>query len=78
MRLDRVLLGGDPVQVKDITIVMNKSVKGEQKQVESYFALKGGLLFMRDKLGLELGRPDKEEYLFPSDHFGLYAHLYFP
>lgn len=37
--------------------------------------LKGGLLFMNDKMGLNYMREEKEHYLFPSDHFGLQCTL---
>lgn len=75
MRLDRILLKGS-VQVKEITIAYNQPVAGERKEVSKHFFLKGGLLFVGDYLGLN-GHPDKKSYLYPSDHFGLNAHLEF-
>jgi hypothetical protein len=35
--------------------------------------LKGGLMFLNDLLGWKYFRDNKESYLYPSDHFGLFA-----
>jgi hypothetical protein len=73
MRLDRILYTGALMRCKEISIKFNEPVfieKSEEK-VSHHIFLKGGLMFVSDRLGLNFFKSEKEGYLYPSDHFGL-------
>ena len=75
MRLDRIFLNRNALEVKEMEVVFDKPMYGEKKQVERNGFFKGGLSFVSDVVFKHNLFREKEKYLFKSDHFGLRACL---
>ena len=74
MRLDRIVHSGG-LACQNIKIVLNEPIYTAGKEIENYARMgwvKGAASFLGDLAGINLFRKS-EEYLFPSDHFGLLA-----
>ncbi len=76
MALDRVLVRseGDAVKARDVQVIFNKPLYEDKAEAPQQLGLWDKMLQLPrrtlEQTGL-LGAGDKEQYLFPSDHFGL-------